>query len=333
MPRLKSDSNARSLPASTVVIAGLILLNVVYLSVNLWTAEDQVRFRNYLVLSPEVSIERFSQAPEQSALTLHDAALIPSAIQSAASKLTGAGITALETATGTVRLLRSQPKRKGPIKSTTEVAFRQITEFGRGYCADYTQVFLGISQATGLIAREWGMSFDNFSGVGHAFNEFWSERLQKWVFVDPLNGFYVTQDSMPLSTLQLHQALSAQQDNRLSVVDIGGAFRFDSEAEAFDYYRQGLDEMWLWHNNDVLAYDRSFAPTVLGALPKSVEQLVGILLGDFPSARILPSDRNQSQIDQLQQFGRFILLSMLMLAVCSMLLVYRFVARRFSLAT
>lgn len=198
--------------------------------------------------------------------------------------------------------LRSRPKRKGPIKSTTIEAYRQITESGRGYCADYTQVFNGLAHSVDLPVREWGMSFDRFGGDGHAFSEVYDENARQWVFVDPLNSFYVRDNlsGRPLSVLQLRDRLTiAEGFKSVDIVQIGETFLFDSDREAFEYYQDGAPQFYLWFGNNVFTYDRHPVVRFLGPLSRSLEQLAAIMLGIHPEIRIVPTDTNSSEIAAL----------------------------------
>lgn len=198
--------------------------------------------------------------------------------------------------------LRSQPKRRGPIKSTTIDAYRQIIESGRGYCADYTQVFNGLAHAVELPVREWGMSFDRFSGDGHAFSEVYDENARQWVFVDPMKGFYVRDrlSRKPLSVLELRDRLTIDGGfESVDIVPIGETFLFDSNREAFEFYQDGAAQFYLWFGNNVFTYDRHPVVRFLGPLSRPMEQLAAITLRIHPEIRIVPTDTNSSEIAAL----------------------------------
>jgi hypothetical protein len=202
--------------------------------------------------------------------------------------------------------LRNQPKRKGPIKSTTIDAYRQIVDSGRGYCADYTQVFNGLAYASGLSVREWGMSFDRFSGDGHAFNEVFDERAGQWVFIDPMNGFYVRDgaDGRPLSALEFRDRLTMHGGfESVEISPIGNTFLFDSGRDAFEYYKAAADQFFLWFGNDVFTYDAHPVVRFLGSVSRPIEQMVAIIWGIHPEIRIVPTQTNQAEIAALQRFA------------------------------
>lgn len=201
-----------------------------------------------------------------------------------------------------VEHLRIRPKRRGPIQSNTLEAYRIIREEGRGYCADYTQVFNGLAHAASLPVREWGMSFDRFSGDGHAFSEVYDHETGRWIFVDPMHGFFVRDRATerPMSVLDFRERLAGEDAfASIEVVPIGNAFMFDSAREAYDYYRAGADQFYLWFGNDVFSYDNHALVQLLGPVSRPVEQLAAIVTGIHPTIRILPTATNQSEIDAL----------------------------------
>ena len=217
--------------------------------------------------------------------------------------------------------LRAKPKRKGPIKSSTVTAYRLITEQGRGYCADYTQAFNGLAYALDLPVREWGMSFDDFSGDGHAFSETWDADRNAWVFIDSFHGFFVRDraSGQAMSVLEFHARL-AREDGfaTLDVVPIGTAFRFDSAREAYDYYAKGADRFFLWFGNAVFSYDEHPVIRTLSGVSRSLEQLAAISLGIHPTLKILPTPTNAAAIAALQRFRIAVLALVLVTAVLSL---------------
>ncbi len=181
--------------------------------------------------------------------------------------------------------LQPDGRRKGGmIASDIASTYQTMQESGRGYCADYTLVFAALSHAAEVPVREWGMSFDDYSGDGHAFNEVYDSAQGQWVFLDTFNGFYVEDDSgTPLSFQQFKRALLDGADDTLNVVRITpSAFNFADDQMALDYYRRGVRLAFLWTGNDVFSYEASEVVQSLAGLPRSVEQLVAIFAGVHP---------------------------------------------------
>ncbi len=194
---------------------------------------------------------------------------------------------------------------KGPIKGTTVKAYVGIVQQGRGYCADFTQVFNGLGYATDVFVREWGMSFGNFSGEGHAFNEVYLPQSRTWAFIDPLNSFYVFSQKLqrPLSVLEFFGELD-EGPRRLQLIGLNRDFT-DSKQQMIDYYRQGTDTLFMWQSNSVFSYDEHPVMALLTYLPRSIEQLLALVMGIHPKLLIVENARNAAKIKHLQ--GHFIL--------------------------
>src|SRR5690606_34840651 len=69
-------------------------------------------------------------------------------------------------------------------------AYTGIVNDGRGYGADFTEVYLGLAYAAGLFAREWAFSTDGFGGKGHAFIEVYDRQRKRWIFLDVYNNVH-----------------------------------------------------------------------------------------------------------------------------------------------
>jgi hypothetical protein len=196
------------------------------------------------------------------------------------------------------RHLMSGKHRGGPIMSSNAEAYRAITEEGRGYCADFTQVFSSIAVAAGIPVREWGFAFDAF-GDGHAFNEIFDQARDKWILVDSFHRLFFVDPATnePLSVLEVHdRLLGLAGDRGVSIVKIGSRrIPFRSDALALDYYRRGMPQLFLWWGNDVFGYERALAVRVAGRFSRALEQAAAIAVGVHPRIRIYPvavSDRD-----------------------------------------
>jgi hypothetical protein len=186
------------------------------------------------------------------------------------------------------------------IQSNTLSAYKAITERNRGYCADYTQVFNALNLASGVPVREWGMSFDGFSGDGHAFSEIYDSQLGKWVFIDSFYSFYVVDPitKVPLSVLELRERLKADRETlRAGLVPIDpAAFAFREPRRAIDYYGRGLEQFYLWFGNDVFSYDGNPVVAAAAGFGRPAEQAVAIMIGAHPKIRIVPDAQGVQQI-------------------------------------
>ena len=203
--------------------------------------------------------------------------------------------------------LRQGKKKGGFIMKDTVSAYRLITHEGKGYCADYTQVFNALAHAGNIPVREWGLSFDGFGGRGHAFNEIYDFMLSKWIFIDVFNSFYVKKidDNVPLSVLEFRNYLLKQEIGEIDIIPIVPEnFGFKKKGTinkeaAFDYYSRGKDEFYLWKGNNVFSYDSNVLIKLLTPISRSLEQLMAIALGIHPEIMILKTEHNQDRIDFL----------------------------------
>lgn len=244
----------------------------------------------------------------------------PSVILDAANRLQLKEQYSVPTMIALVDHLRSKPKKRGPIKSNTIFAYSEIISKGRGYCADYTQVFNGLSHAVDLPVREWGMSFDRFSGNGHAFSEVFDTEAGHWVFVDPMRGFFVrdSRNLIPLSALEFRRRLVSDNGfQSIQIVPIGQAFMFKSGEQAFDYYRDGADQFYLYFANDVFSYDNHPLVKFFGPISRALEQLTAIIAGIHPEIRVYLTPENTDEYAALQRlkYGVLALASLMFLAV------------------
>jgi hypothetical protein len=217
------------------------------------------------------------------------------------------------------RHLASGPGAGGGIQSNTRDAYHTILFDGKGYCSDYTQVLNGLAYAAGIPVREWGMSFDNYSGDGHAFNEIYDAGLDDWVLVDSFYSLYFVdaQSARPLSALELRERLAAGDGSESIEVRaiVPERFGFKSPDMAIEYYRRGTDEFFLYYGNNVFSYDAHPVVSVLGRFSRALEESAGILLGIRPGIRLVTTKTNGASIDALFLRRRFFLL-LTLLAVC-----------------
>lgn len=203
--------------------------------------------------------------------------------------------------------LRQGEKKGGPIMEDTVSAYRRIVQEGEGYCADYTQVFNALAHAANIPVREWGLSFDNFGGRGHAFNEIYDFTLNKWVFIDPFNSFYVRKmdSDIPLSVLEFREYLLNSETNKIDIIPIVVEnFGFRSKGminkqAALEYYSRGRNEFYLWEGNNVFSYDNNSIVKLLTPVSRALEQLAAIVLGVHPGILILKTEHNHGEIENL----------------------------------
>jgi hypothetical protein len=219
-------------------------------------------------------------------------------------------------------LMGTAQRMGGAIQSDNLDAYRGITADGRGYCADFTQVFIAIAVASNLPVREWSIAFEEF-GAGHAFNEIYDAGQGKWILVDSFHSLYfIDPDSRePLSVREVHdRLLGIVEDSPVEVRSIvKESFPFRSEALAIDYYRRGMPQLAMVWGNNVFDYERSAAVNWAGRVSRPLQQAIAIMLGIYPRSMIYPVGVSMRDVDELDRAGDRFLLAMACVLVCGLL--------------
>ena len=275
------------------------------------SSEELTRIRNSLIAEVGMPAD-FAWTPEaapddfawERASPPEDFRRIGSSIRSSI-RATSSDAAAVDLSLAIARHMSTGPGIGEGIMSNSVDTYRIILSEARGYCSDYTQVFNALALASDVPVREWGMSFDGFSGDGHAFNEVFDREHGKWVFIDSFFSFFVVnaQTGVPLSVIEFHDALRSGRAKRDLIVRriVPGRFGFPSSDRALEYYGDGVNQFFLWFGNDVFSYDSHPVIARLSTVSRSLEQAVAILLGVHPQLRILPTDSNATLIAELRQ--------------------------------
>jgi hypothetical protein len=218
-------------------------------------------------------------------------------------------------------LLGSSPPLKGEaIMSDLRGTYRRIVENGDGYCGDFVDVFVGIALAAGIPVRTWAFSFDGFGGHGHIWPEIWNRQLGRWQLVDIFNNYYFFETvGVPLSALELRLVmLSGTKLPTLAALHPGARPGWTKEDKAWDYYRRGLPQWYLWWGNNVHSYDNTWLVRLLGRAPRAVEQLGAIAVGVAPGLVILPDTANRSAQAALRRLRWHLIVVALTLPLASL---------------
>jgi hypothetical protein len=279
-----------------------------------WTTvtpgEDLVQLRNSI--GAEVGqMPDFTWGPDNPPTTylLNEGAVPPAFEQLAAFAVPGPGQPTggeFESALAISRDLMKAPKRVGgPVREDSAGTYAEITERGRGYCADFTKVFNGMAIAAKVPVRQWGFAFNGF-GSGHTFNEIYDSRRGKWLMVDSFHSlFFVDAGSRePLSVLEVHDRLLGLADDAGPVAIeriVPDRYPFRSDNLAIDYYRRGMSQLWLVWGSNIFDYEASWPGQLGYRFHRAAGQLVGIFLGTYPTIRIYPDGLSRRDLDQLTE--------------------------------
>lgn len=189
----------------------------------------------------------------------------------------------------------------GPIQADLETAHDQIVRQGKGYCADFTQVYLGLAHASGLFAREWAFSQDGFGGKGHAFIEIYDRGRARWLWLDVYNNVHAVDERTgePLSAAQF-KAYVAGERSDVSVARNGpGRIGYKHNDKLIDYYRSGAAGWYLWSGNAVFSYDANRWVRMAEAIAMPAGQLVAIAVGVHPRIAAVASPANAVQLERM----------------------------------
>jgi hypothetical protein len=91
-----------------------------------------------------------------------------------------------------------------------------------GFCAQYSQVFLQALASLGLQGRYVEIGLDS-NPYAHYVMEVWSNQFNKWVVMDVDYNMHFERGGIPLSALEVHQALIRSELS--DVVSVAGEFR------------------------------------------------------------------------------------------------------------
>jgi len=186
----------------------------------------------------------------------------------------------------------------GAIQSDLRTTYYRIVSKGDGYCGDFTRVFSALAIAAGIPVRSWAFSFDGFGGHGHVWPEIWNRQLQRWQLIDIFDNYYFSlSDGVALSALEFRRAMK-EYPRELHLVPLHSEARpgYVIEDKAWDYYRRGLPEWYLYWGNNVFSYDHAFLVRNFSHISRSLEQMSGIIQGVSPGIRILEDSANRTQL-------------------------------------
>ncbi|WP_152663013.1 hypothetical protein [Arsukibacterium ikkense] len=286
---------------SCAVLLAMMLLPVVLLVANFHTGTELVRLRNAMVfnvISAEQSQWPGDQFPESFRQEL---APLPQAIARVIISPEQADEPLALMLQQAAVLNLDQRRRGGAIQADVSTTLAKIQQ-QQGYCADYTEVINVFGYALNIPVREWALAFDGFGGHGHAINEIWDQQAKRWIMLDVFNGFYpVNQQQQPLSVLEFKQLLIEDQ-SQIGLVRLSDkTFGFKDDASALAYYHNGRHQFYLWWANDNISYDQQPLIKLAAKVSPHLEQMVAILIGQFPQLMAIAEPDNLHLINNMQR--------------------------------
>jgi hypothetical protein len=207
-------------------------------------------------------------------------------------------------------LLTSSPTLGGgAIQSDLRSTYRRIIEHGDGYCADFVRAFSALAGVAGIPVRSWAVSFDGFGGHGHVFPEIWNRQLQRWQLIDLYNNYAIVDaNNQPLAAMEFHRAvLEGTAGVQLRPLVELARPGFIHEEKAWQYYRNGMHQWYLWWGEQAFAYDQALAVRTFDGRSRALAQLGAIVQGVHPRIRILETPNNSSQVAALRRLRTHLL--------------------------
>jgi hypothetical protein len=218
----------------------------------------------------------------------------------------GGGGGDLEAAKGIARYIAQFIRRRpDPIQRGATETLREMREGGLSYCSDVSQVLMGFAGSQGLFAREWAVFFGGFGGRAHVFDEIFDRQRKKWVMVDALNSFVPAdvRTGEPLSFQEFRQLLATGSESDIRIDFLAHTF-FATPAEAFSYYRPGLQRVGITWGNAKFSNERGLVFRALNPVSVRAEQLARIAMGIFPELVVVPTGVARSDFEELGNLRR-----------------------------
>lgn len=102
-----------------------------------------------------------------------------------------------------------------------EEMLRQIRKGASANCFHRSILLSTYLSSLGIKSRLWALENDNFNAIAHTVNEVYIKDFKKWVFIDVMLNFYVTENGNPLSLLELRERLLNDKARNISFHSIG----------------------------------------------------------------------------------------------------------------
>ena len=300
-----------------------LLLLAGYVLSQAYPSTEAVRLRNALLITRGATAD-FGWTPKQAPAGFMAEQRVP--LPEFLSAVRAAGVDSQagdwEKALALAGMLTRSAQDKGAISSDLVTTYRGIVDEGRGYCADFTSVYLGLAVAAGLFAREWAFSFDGFGGHGHAVIEIFDRQRDKWVFLDVYNNVHAVDaaSGQPLSALEFRDFALGRRPAPIIRPNGPGRRPYSIEAKLVEYYRRGAGEWYLWWGNSAFTYDSHPAVRAAGRVSRPLEQLVAIAVGVHPRIKVLTTTENVRQLERMERLRWSLLVSGALLTVLLVLL-------------
>ncbi len=118
-----------------------------------------------------------------------------------------------------------------PPRGTSSYDILQNVARGQRYrCVEYGQVLSDLLLSRGYISRKVGLKDANVAyggfGMAHAASEVWSNKLQKWIFLDPQFGMYVKRGRDYLNFHEIYLLKKKGEFDTVEFTPTGGYLKY-----------------------------------------------------------------------------------------------------------
>jgi len=114
-----------------------------------------------------------------------------------------------------------RPEPKPSLKWSSSIGMRnQIKAGSPANCFHRGILLSNYLSSVGIESRLWALENKRFDAIPHTVNEAYAADINKWVFLDTMFGFYVSESGTPLSFLELRSRLMASGRGRVIAHDI-----------------------------------------------------------------------------------------------------------------
>jgi len=113
------------------------------------------------------------------------------------------------------------------------------------YCTHSMRVQHAVMTAMGFVARDLGVDSDHLvfgRSNHHGMNEVWSNKYAKWVLFDAKYDIHYERDGVPLSVLEVHQAV--RSDLGKAIVKVQGPERREVPMKGLEYPTSSVLSYW-----------------------------------------------------------------------------------------
>jgi hypothetical protein len=150
--------------------------------------------------------------------------------------------------------------------------------------------------------RPWAFSFDGYGGHGHIVVEVFDRDRRQWIMLDVYDNVMpvLAATGNPLAVRDFVPLFRGHED-AVKFIPIGaGRVAYSSAGKLREYYREGINEWYLWNGNNVVSRGRSsLLARLLGDAFEPLGELAAIALGEFPRIVPLPSPTSPAQVERM----------------------------------